>query len=302
MSNIPPFTASTQNTLQDLLTRVTELYARCVMNGDGEGAEKALRLHQREHVAWERDTVWRTMLTQARGSGPDTDGGAIVEGTPRMVYHEEEKPLVGVPTPLGRFNITKRKVSLLAAVVTGTVLLNLHVVDGIEASRCFAILMFCTILWATEVSFPRPMGYCPSLTSTRRPSHCSLHRCRYLCCWSFSESFDLQTASTPHCPPRKQPSTSICFHFSFEIDVHSRYVFSQMFSPTIMLLIGGFTIASALSKTAIDRLLITRVLSLAGTKPRTVLLAFMGVGCFASMWIRFVQLSSFRRQVPNLAQ
>ena len=58
-----------------------------------------------------------------------------------------------------------------------------------------------------------------------------------------------------------------------------------MFSPTIMLLIGGFTIASALSKTAIDRVLITRVLSLAGERPSTVLLAFMGVACFASMWI-----------------
>lgn len=58
-----------------------------------------------------------------------------------------------------------------------------------------------------------------------------------------------------------------------------------MFSPTIMLLIGGFTIASALSKTAIDRVLITRVLSFAGERPSTVLLAFMGVACFASMWI-----------------
>jgi phosphate transporter len=52
-----------------------------------------------------------------------------------------------------------------------------------------------------------------------------------------------------------------------------------------MLLIGGFTIASALSKTSIDRVLITRVLSFAGTKPRVVLLSFMGVSCFASMWI-----------------
>jgi phosphate transporter len=62
----------------------------------------------------------------------------------------------------------------------------------------------------------------------------------------------------------------------------------MMFSPTIMLLIGGFTIAAALSKTNIDRMLITRVLSLAGTRPSTVLLAFMGVACFASMWIRYV--------------
>jgi di/tricarboxylate transporter len=53
-----------------------------------------------------------------------------------------------------------------------------------------------------------------------------------------------------------------------------------------MLLIGGFTIAAALSKTNIDRVLVTRVLSLAGTRPSVVLLAVMGVACFASMWIR----------------
>src|SRR6267154_2509954 len=69
--------------------------------------------------------------------------------------------------------------------------------------------------------------------------------------------------------------------------VHS-WIFSVMFSPTIMLLIGGFTIAAAVSKTNIDRVLITRVLSLAGTRPNVVLLAVMGVACFASMWIRRV--------------
>jgi len=66
----------------------------------------------------------------------------------------------------------------------------------------------------------------------------------------------------------------------------AKFIFSVMFSPTIMLLIGGFTIASALSKTNIDRVLVTQVLSFAGTKPRNVLLAFMAVSCFASMWIR----------------
>ena len=61
-----------------------------------------------------------------------------------------------------------------------------------------------------------------------------------------------------------------------------------------MLLIGGFTISSALSKTNIDRVLITRILNLAGTNPSVVLLAFMGVSCFASMWIR-CEMDSARR-------
>jgi hypothetical protein len=75
---------------------------------------------------------------------------------------------------------------------------------------------------------------------------------------------------------------------TFNIDINGgrSWIFSVMFSPTIMLLIGGFTIAAAVSKTNIDRVLITRVLSLAGTRPNVVLLAVMGVACFASMWIR----------------
>lgn len=64
-----------------------------------------------------------------------------------------------------------------------------------------------------------------------------------------------------------------------------------MFTPTIMLLIGGFTIAAALSKTRMDVIMATRILNLAGTKPSLVLLMQMAVACFASMWIRFVSLS-----------
>lgn len=65
----------------------------------------------------------------------------------------------------------------------------------------------------------------------------------------------------------------------------SKYIFSQMFTGTIVLLVGGFTLAGALSKQNIDKILASRVLALAGTRPATVLLAYMGVACFASMWI-----------------
>lgn len=78
------------------------------------------------------------------------------------------------------------------------------------------------------------------------------------------------------------------------------WIFSVMFSPTIMLLIGGFTIAAAVSKTNIDRVLITRVLSLAGTRPNVVLLAVMGVACFASMWIRCGDSQAPTVSVPHV--
>lgn len=65
----------------------------------------------------------------------------------------------------------------------------------------------------------------------------------------------------------------------------AHYVFGTMWSPVIMLLLGGFTIAAALSKYNIAKRMATFVLSKAGTRPRTVLLTSMFVALFASMWI-----------------
>lgn len=58
-----------------------------------------------------------------------------------------------------------------------------------------------------------------------------------------------------------------------------------MWTPVIMLLLGGFTIAAALSKHNIAKMMATFVLSKAGTRPRNVLLTSMFVSMFASMWI-----------------
>ena len=52
-----------------------------------------------------------------------------------------------------------------------------------------------------------------------------------------------------------------------------------------MLLLGGFTVAAALSKYDIAKRIATFVLSKAGTRPRTVLVTNMFVAAFASMWI-----------------
>jgi di/tricarboxylate transporter len=54
---------------------------------------------------------------------------------------------------------------------------------------------------------------------------------------------------------------------------------------TIMLLLGGFAIAAALSKHFIAKQLAVSILSRVGRKPHHVLLANMLVATFASMWI-----------------
>nr|ADI46909.1 PTC1m [Volvox carteri f. nagariensis] len=62
-------------------------------------------------------------------------------------------------------------------------------------------------------------------------------------------------------------------------------IFHAMFSQTIMLLLGGFSIAAALSKHAIAKQVAVAILSRVGRKPRNVLLAAMLTATFASMWI-----------------
>ncbi|KAF8149087.1 SPX domain-containing protein [Crassisporium funariophilum] len=240
----PPFTQASKDKVNDNLNRLLELYTKCVARGDKTAARQQLRLNQRENIAWERDTVWRQMIGRERRGEGDTQDIAGATLVP-----EPEATIVDIPTPVGKFKITKRKIFKVLSLAVFVLLLNVQVVQGQEANRCFAILMFCTILWATEAIplFVTSM-FVPLLLVVLRVIR-------------DDEGVQLSPKDA------------------------TKYVFSIMFSPTIMLLIGGFTISSALSKTNIDRVLITRVLSLAGTRPSMVLLAFMGVSCFASMWI-----------------
>ncbi|KAJ6543566.1 SPX domain-containing protein [Mycena vulgaris] len=241
----PPFGAAAKTTLTGLTTRLVDLYAKCVTRGDRGLAKQQLRLHQRENIAWERDTVWRQMIGRERRG--DGDGAGVTGAS--LLKEEEENGKGGLRLGPLRLRVTKKKVAMLFAIAVFVGLLNTQTVEGREANRCFAVLMFCTVLWATEAI---PLF----VTSLMVPL--------LLVCFSVVRDAEGTTLSPPDA---------------------TKYIFSVMFSPTIMLLIGGFTISSALSKTNIDRVLITRVLSLAGTRPSTVLLAFMGVSCFASMWI-----------------
>lgn len=74
-------------------------------------------------------------------------------------------------------------------------------------------------------------------------------------------------------------------HERLEPKAATAAVFASMWTPVIMLLLGGFTIAAALSKYDIARRMATFVLSKAGTTPRTVLVTTMFVSMFLSMWI-----------------
>lgn len=142
-----PFQQASKDRLSSKISTLVDLYARCVTHGDPVEGRRQLKLHQREHIAWERDTVWRQMISHARRGGSD-DAGMIAMGGSLIV--EPERGLLNVQTPIGRVKLTTKMLYALVAVVVFVVLLNVQTVDGVEANKCLAILVFATILWATE--------------------------------------------------------------------------------------------------------------------------------------------------------
>lgn len=258
-----PFLPSTMDRLNEHLKKIEQAYASIVTKGDVETARQELRLHLREHVVWERNTVWREMIGIERKAqaanlgirqtmlGQDTDHNKA-----RLQGDEEEGATKEVNLPIGKYRCPRFLVTgtfwvLCAIVAIFAVLLAVPIMEKAEQQNCLALVVFVSLLWATEAI---PLF----VTSLLVPFLCVM----------------LQVVREDSKPYRRLSSKEA-----------AGYVFASMWTPVIMLLLGGFTIAAALSKYNIAKMMATLVLSKAGTRPRTVLLTSMGVATFASMWI-----------------
>lgn len=133
--------------MNNAINQLVALYAKCVTHGDLSAAHPQLKLHLRENIAWERNTVWRQMIGHERRGAHSPD--AVVLAT---VPGYELKGIFSIETPIGRIKLKLKHIHLLIAIAVFILLLNLKVVGNPEANKCFAILIFSTILWASEVS------------------------------------------------------------------------------------------------------------------------------------------------------
>ena len=258
-----PFQEATMEKLSQNIRKIEHAYAEVVTKGDVEKARQELRLHLREHVVWERNTVWREMIGIERKAqaanmgirqtmlGHDTDPRKA-----RLQGDEPETATKEVTTPIGsyrcpRFLLSSTFYILLAIIAIFVVLLVVPIMDKPEEQNCLAMVVFVSLLWATEAI---PLF----VTSITVPFLVVV----------------LRVVRSDQVP-----------HNRLESKAAASYVFGAMWTPVIMLLLGGFTIAAALSKYNIAKMMATFVLSKAGTKPRTVLITSMFVAMFASMWI-----------------
>jgi hypothetical protein len=158
-----PFQQSTMDNLTQSLERIETSYANLCTKGDISEAKRELRLHLREHVVWERNTVWREMIGIERKAqaanigitqtllGRDMHGGKV-----RRQGDDVETDLTEVSTPMGKYKcpqwlISKTFWMLVACIAVFVVLLVVPIMKKREQQNCLAMVAFVSLLWATEV-------------------------------------------------------------------------------------------------------------------------------------------------------
>ncbi|KAI1123059.1 SPX domain-containing protein [Nemania abortiva] len=257
-----PFLRETMRQVEENIEKMEKAYANVVTQGDESLAKKALRSHLREHVVWERNTVWRDLIGMERRAEAASLGkgllGASNDGM-KVRLQGDDAPVVSgreITTPFGRFTCPtwlfgSTMLTILGIIAVFLVFLTVPILEKPEQQACLAMLVFVSLLWATEAI---PLF----VTSLLIPFLCVVLKV-------------VRSEDAPHQRLGSKEATN--------------YIFSAMWTPVIMLLLGGFTVAAALSKCKIDKRIATFILSKAGTRPRTVLIANMFVAAFASMLV-----------------
>ncbi|GAX73558.1 hypothetical protein CEUSTIGMA_g1009.t1 [Chlamydomonas eustigma] len=221
--------------IMQAINKLVDLYAVLFLKGDFEKASSVLNRVLGEQIKVERNTVWRDMVAMER----------------KTVNAAVHKPQ-GVATRVTWLQQNMKHILLMLAVLTFATLLTVQTFEEPEKNNCLAMLVFVSMLWATEAIplFATSMLVPPLVVILRvMVDH---------------------TKSPPERMPAKDAAPAI---------------FHSMFSQAIMLLLGGFAIAAALSKHYIAKQLAISVMSRVGRKPQFVILAAMCVAAFVSMFI-----------------
>ena len=162
-----PFQQSTMDRLDDYIQRIEQVYADVVTKGDVEMAKKELRLHLREHVVWERNTVWREMIGIERKAQAANLGirQTLLGGTNAVGQGQKQgdelnlEAMKEVSTPVGRYTCPRWLFSwtfftLIGIIAVFAVSLSVPIMESPQQQNCLAMLIFVSLLWATEVGSP----------------------------------------------------------------------------------------------------------------------------------------------------
>ena len=165
-----PFRPATVQHIDENIERIEKVYADMITKGDVENARRELRLHLREHVVWERNTVWREMIgverkAQAANLGIRQTLLGRNHNKSRLQGDEHyEMSTKELATPVGRLTcptwlFSSTFIWLVAIFAVFVTLLMLPIMKRPEQQNCLAMLVFVSALWATEVSQKFPEAY-----------------------------------------------------------------------------------------------------------------------------------------------
>lgn len=160
-----PFRESTMEQLDANISKMEKWYADLMTKGDIALARRELRLHLREHVVWERNTVWREMIGIERKAEAATMGlrrtllgGDHDHSNARLQGDEDDgAETKELNTPVGRLTCPRWLFSstfffLVGIIAIFVALLTVPIMKKAEQQNCLAMLVFVSLLWATEVS------------------------------------------------------------------------------------------------------------------------------------------------------
>lgn len=235
-------------------------FARLFYDGDVEAARDELNESVRDLIVWERNTIWRDMLlnerrvrgTHAKRAGGGGAGESPFAAVRPLPFLAAVVVLVGVLlAPRDNFGFLNhggggRHPSSSGWLSSLSATAARGADDGAAAQRCLGVLLFAGMLWATEaVPLFVTSLFIPMLTVVLRVF--------------LDKKARVMSASEA-----------------------AHEALSSMGSPVIMLILGGYTIAAALSKYAIDKSIAVAVLSRT-RRPHEVLMILMMLALLLSM-------------------
>ncbi|ODV94359.1 hypothetical protein PACTADRAFT_76968 [Pachysolen tannophilus NRRL Y-2460] len=256
------FQDSTLQFLEKKLEQVCEIYWKLTdKQGNLDDCRIELKKNLKEHIIWERNTVWKNIISLERQKNDfNIRGQPILIGDEVKLNELNNLETLVLTLPFPIFIIDQIKIpkflygwkalKLVIIIIITSLLLAIETVKDQEQRRCIALLTCVVLMWITEVL---PLF----VTAILVPFLVVV----------FGVLKDDENGNA-------MPAFAA-----------SRFIFGTMWSSTIMLLLGGFTLAAALSKYDITKILSSNVLALAGTNPKNVIFAIMFVAAFLSMWI-----------------
>lgn len=269
-NNTEIFDDQTMMALDDKLAQIVKIYAFLGNNltakttqQDLDNIRYELKSHLRDHIVWERNTVWKDLLSiekKAYNLNMNTLAsnkmGDEANGENDLMHLRMRS--FKLPFTIGKWDhikipasiLTTQILKLVITSITFAVLIRVKTFNDPVQGRCLAVLVAAAMLWALEAL---PL-YVTAMLVPLLVVTCKV--CK----------------ETGKDEPMDAPSASA-------------YILSTMWSSVIMILIGGFTLAAALSKYNIAKVMSSYILAFAGTKPRNVLFSIMAISLFLAMWI-----------------